>query len=141
MAIADPSGDENHFATPPEELQSVQNGPRSLRRSYALSGKFATSSGVNLSLIERESDIDMNRYIPSHRVPHRHRRRSLTPLLLLLQLDSAVHPGITTSAFRSLFIRCGCGLIMTRGSFRVHHCTNDRSVERDVIEITDSDSN
>jgi len=83
------------------------------------------------------SITDINVYIPSLREPLP--RRSIDPLLLLLQLDAAVRPGITEAQFRSLFTRCTCGLIMTKCSFGAHRCENE-DAETDVIEITDEDS-
>ena len=59
---------------------------------------------------------------------------------LLLQLDSDVGPGLTKFMFHSLFTRCTCGLVMTRGAFRSHYCQSNRSsFDSEVIEITDSD--
>ena len=59
----------------------------------------------------------------------------------LLQLDSPICPGLTESAFQSLFTRCVCGLIMMGATVRFHHCSDDQSSsDTEVIEITDSDN-
>jgi hypothetical protein len=60
------------------------------------------------------------------------------PFHLLLQLNSAIRPGLSQRDFRALFAKCICGLIMTRRAFRSHYCTT--AEETDVIEIADSES-
>ena len=133
LDIVEGSVDENQ---PPSRVEAVERGPRSLRRSHALSGRLSTTFQSNISLTQLGVDINKNCFIPSPRAPRR--RRSLSPLLLLLQLDAAVRPGLTECDFRSLFSKCACGLIMTRNSFGAHYCANQNG-EMDVIEITDSD--
>jgi hypothetical protein len=78
--------------------------------------------------------------IPTVRPPPHNRRQK--PLLQLLQLDSAVRPGLSEVDFRALFAKCGCGLIMTRKAFGSHYCATQRSgiePRADIIEITDSE--
>jgi hypothetical protein len=62
---------------------------------------------------------------------------TLTPkkvFSLLLSLDSAAKPGITSAEFESLFARCHrCDLIMTRRIFESHDCVME---EADVIDMT-----
>jgi hypothetical protein len=84
---------------------------------------------------QHHTDI-RNESLPTVRRPQDNCRRK--PPLLLLQLHSAVRPGLSQRDFRSLFAKCACGLIMTRSAFRSHYCAIER-VEPDVIEITDSE--
>ena len=63
--------------------------------------------------------------------------RQRKPLLRLLQLNSPIRPGLSEKDFRSLFVKCTCGLVMTKGAFHSHYCTVE---DVDVIEITDSDT-
>jgi hypothetical protein len=62
-------------------------------------------------------------------------RANPSALLKLLQLDAAVRPGLTQAHFRSLFVRCTCGLIMTRRAYCAHYCVK----EPEVIDLTDID--
>jgi len=58
--------------------------------------------------------------IPTFRVPA---RQMVTALNLLLQLDSAIRPGLTEVQLQSLLVRCsGCSLIMTRRVGDFHQC-------------------
>jgi hypothetical protein len=61
---------------------------------------------------------------------------ALTPravINLLLNLDSASKPGITSTQFESLFAKCnGCDLVMTQRIFQSHECV----MEQDVIDLT-----
>jgi hypothetical protein len=58
------------------------------------------------------------------------------PFDLLLQLDSAVHPGLTIVQFLGLFSRCrGCELVMTRNALRVHYCQSEDAL--DMIDLTE----
>jgi hypothetical protein len=53
---------------------------------------------------------------------------------LLLSLDSASRPGITSTEFESLFTRCHCcDLIMMQRIFESHDCVME---EADVIDLT-----
>jgi hypothetical protein len=82
-----------------------------------------------------------NELIPTVRPPPNNRCQK--PLLQLLQLDSAIRPGLSEVDFRALFAKCGCGLIMTRKAFGSHYCATRTWIEPgEIIEITDSeDSN
>jgi hypothetical protein len=59
-------------------------------------------------------------------------RRSISNLLELL--DSRVRPGLTGDEFGHLFVRCECGLILTRRAFRGHGCS------KEVIDLTGEDT-
>jgi hypothetical protein len=50
-------------------------------------------------------------------------RRSVSNLLELL--DSRVRPGVTDEEFGILFVRCECGLILTRRAFHQHSCSKE----------------
>ena len=121
-----------------ENRPNVMEGPstrrrhgRPLQRSYAMSGTtLVPISNLTTNVIP---DIG-NTSIPSQRKPSNNHHRK--PLHLLLQLNSAIRPGLSERDFRALFGKCDCGLIMTRDAFRSHYCTVE---ETDVIEITDSD--
>jgi hypothetical protein len=41
---------------------------------------------------------------------------------LLLKLDAPVGAGLSDLEFMKLFVKCGCGLLMTRRSFEGHTC-------------------
>jgi hypothetical protein len=61
---------------------------------------------------------------------------------MLSQLNSYIRPGLSERDFRALFVKCVCGLIMTRKSFKYHYCVDDGLRDRaepEIIEITDSD--
>ena len=97
-----------------------------------------SSSGEVIHVRTRKCDLDIgNELIPTVRPPPNRRRK---PLLQLLQLDSAVRPGLSELDFRALFAKCGCGLIMTRKAFGSHYCaTPSQPGVDDIIEITDSE--
>jgi hypothetical protein len=59
-------------------------------------------------------------------------RRATSTLLELL--DSRVRPGVTDDEFQALFVRCECGLILTRRAFRDHNCS------KEVIDLTGEDT-
>ena len=56
-------------------------------------------------------------------------RRNVSNLLELL--DSRVRPGVTEIEFRRLFVKCECGLILTKRAFNDHVCS------REVVDLTD----
>ena len=53
---------------------------------------------------------------------------------LLELLDSRVRPGVTEKEFGNLFVRCECGLILTRRAFREHGCP------KEVVDLTGEDT-
>ena len=55
-------------------------------------------------------------------------RRSVSNLLELL--DSCVRAGVMSAEFGSLFVRCECGLILTRQAFGQHGCS------KEVLDLT-----
>lgn len=119
--------------------QALQSGIRPLRRSYALAGDVFSIPNRLVDSDECFTDINTNRSIsiPSPRKP----ARTLSPktMVLLLQLNSAIRPGLSESDFKNLFTRCICGLIMTRKAFKNHYCvTENLSAPDEVIEITDN---
>ena len=57
--------------------------------------------------------------IPNSRAPM---CRTKTVPELLEQLDARVRPGIPDSEFLKLFVRCECGLVVTRRAFGEHKC-------------------
>jgi len=59
-------------------------------------------------------------------------RRSISALMELL--DSRVRPGVTRAEFKDLFVRCECGLILTRRSFWQHKCP------KEIIDLTGEDT-
>ena len=78
------------------------------------------------------------------------RRANPSALPKLLQLDAAIRPGLTQAHFHLLFVRCTCGLVMTRRAYPAHYCVkepevveltdiDDSEMEPDVIELTDID--
>ena len=74
---------------------------------------------------------DVREALPVQAVAHQGSRSSA--LIKLLQLDSPVRPGLTETDFGALFVRCICGLIMTRRASRVHYCVRH---EEEVIDLT-----
>jgi hypothetical protein len=52
----------------------------------------------------------------------------------LFKLDAWKRPGLTEADFQVLFVKCQCGLVMTRRVFADHECLED------IIDLTyDSD--
>jgi hypothetical protein len=45
-----------------------------------------------------------------------------TTLDQMLCLDSLIQPGLLETDFKKLFVKCGCGLIMTKRCFNLHKC-------------------
>jgi len=74
---------------------------------------------------------DVRDALPVQAVAHRGSRGSA--LVKLLQLDSPVRPGLTETDFWALFVRCICGLVMTRRASRAHYCVGH---EDEVIDLT-----
>lgn len=77
---------------------------------------------------------DVRDALPVRPIPRRGSRGSA--LIKLLQLDSPVRPGLTETDFWALFVRCACGLVMTRRASRAHYCVGQ---EDEVIDLTVSD--
>lgn len=73
------------------------------------------------------TDIKDSHLVP-HRAPVRRDRKSVLDLFELL--DSR---GVTDADFKTLFVRCNCGLITTRRAFRKHNC------QEVVIDLTEDD--
>jgi hypothetical protein len=59
-----------------------------------------------------------------------------TPFDLLLRLDSWNGPGISEVDFRHLFVRCRCGMYMTRRVFGSHICVKFSAPAVEVIDLT-----
>ena len=64
----------------------------------------------------------------------------------LLRLDSWGRPGLHETEFKRLFVKCECGLVMTRRVFKEHECAitvidltsdNDDSMSESVLDLTD----
>jgi hypothetical protein len=66
-------------------------------------------------------------------------RANPSALLKLLQLDAAVRPSLTQAHFRSLFVKCICGLIMTRRGYHAHYCVKETEVI-DLMDVNNSES-
>lgn len=63
--------------------------------------------------------------------PIRTTGRDILPTSTLLELlDLRVRPGLTDDEFGRLFVRCGCGLILTHQAFHQHSCS------KEVIDLT-----
>jgi hypothetical protein len=55
---------------------------------------------------------------------------------LLLRLDSAVNPGLTSREFLDLFMKCNrCGLTTTRRVFQSHNCVTEVE-DKEVVDLT-----
>ena len=57
----------------------------------------------------------------------------------ILRLDSLTQPGLPEADFKKLFVRCGCGLVMTTRSFGIHQCLKVLEKEPVIIDLTDLD--
>jgi len=53
-----------------------------------------------------------------------------------LQLNASIRPGLTEADFQALFIKCTCGLIMTRSAAKAHYCVREQTAS-EVIDLTD----
>jgi hypothetical protein len=105
--------------------------PRPLRRSYAQLGDIFAIVCAPLLILS----TDVRDALPVRPIPRRGSRGSA--LIKLLQLDSPVRPGLTEPDFWALFVRCSCGLVMTRRASRAHYCVGQ---ENEVIDLTVSDA-
>jgi hypothetical protein len=83
---------------------------------------------------------DINDFIPQVPAPIRRTSTPIKPVRiegrrnvsnLLELLDSRVRPGVTEIEFRRLFVKCECGLILTKRAFNDHACS------REVVDLTD----
>jgi len=59
------------------------------------------------------------------------------PLEWLLKLDAWSNPGLTEATFRTLFVKCCCGLVTTRRAFKDHVCAAVPAAP--VLTVDDSD--
>jgi hypothetical protein len=80
------------------------------------------NTGVNLTSIPR--------YQPPEHMP------SKTVFDKILRLDSLTQPGLPEADFKRLFVRCGCGLVMTTRSFGIHRCLRVLEKEPVIIDLT-----
>ena len=60
---------------------------------------------------------------------------------LMIRLDMFTRPGISERAFRILFAKCQCGLVMTHRMFTFHECAGDsHHLEGDVVDLTSDET-
>jgi hypothetical protein len=106
---------------------------RGLKRTYAQLGRVPYVVFKLGSVLMIAPDIDIPATPP---VP-----RPMDCFQLLLQLDSAVRPGVSEAHFRALFARCTCGLVMTRRAIKAHYCMEAITArDAEVIDLTETDT-